>query len=100
MGHQLKLHPAVVFVGAIAGFQLSGLVGVFVAAPLIATLRIVFRFLFGKLLDVSEPVDIAIPTPEAELEPVPPPSTTPARIQHASPEPQSVVTKESDIQSA
>ncbi|MGB1249756.1 MAG: AI-2E family transporter, partial [Candidatus Promineifilaceae bacterium] len=26
MGHQLKLHPAVVFVAAIAGFQLSGLV--------------------------------------------------------------------------
>ena len=98
MGHQLKLHPAVVFVAAIAGFQLSGLVGVFVAAPLVATLRIVFKFVFGKLLDTSELLPVPV-SAETEPESEPAPALTPHYqfVQHVDATPK---IKKSDIQSA
>ena len=101
MGHQLKLHPAVVFVAAIAGFQLSGLVGVFVAAPLIATLRILFRFVFGKLLDVSEPIQSPVSaepaTPPTEPASLPAPQLQFAKHNSAETTPTHV--KPSDVQS-
>ena len=51
MGHQLNLHPAVVFVGAIAGFQIAGILGILLAAPTVATVRLFFRFINGKMFD-------------------------------------------------
>ena len=51
MGHQLKLHPAFVFIGALAGWQLAGIFGIFLAAPLIATIRLIGAFIYGKLTD-------------------------------------------------
>ncbi len=51
MGHQLKLHPAFVFVAALAGWQIAGIFGIFLAAPVLATMKLVSAFIYGKLTD-------------------------------------------------
>ncbi len=51
MGHQLNLHPAVVFVAALAGYQLAGVLGILLASPTLATIRLFFRFINGKMFD-------------------------------------------------
>ena len=51
LGHQLKLHPAFVFVAALAGWQLAGVFGIFLASPMLATLRLFGTFVYGKLTD-------------------------------------------------
>jgi HAD superfamily hydrolase (TIGR01549 family) len=51
MGRRLQLHPVVVFVGVLAGGFLAGTIGVLLAAPVIATFRVVLGYLYGKLLD-------------------------------------------------
>ncbi len=51
MGNRLKLHRAIVLAGALAGLQIAGIFGILVAAPVVATLREVFRYLYCKLSD-------------------------------------------------
>jgi predicted PurR-regulated permease PerM len=53
MGHHLKLHPVVVLLGALAGASLAGVLGVLLAAPMIATARIVGQYVYGKLFDLE-----------------------------------------------
>jgi predicted PurR-regulated permease PerM len=45
-----KLHPMVVIFGVLAGGQIAGIPGSFLAIPILATLRIVYRQLKKKLL--------------------------------------------------
>lgn len=51
MGQSLDLHPFVVLVAILIGANLVGLLGVILAAPTVATLRLFGRYLRGKLLD-------------------------------------------------
>ncbi len=51
MGGRLQLHPVVVMVGLLAGGILFGVVGVFVAAPVVGTLAVLLRYVYSKLLD-------------------------------------------------
>ncbi len=51
MGRRLQLHPVVVFIGVLAGGTLAGAVGVLLAAPIIATGRVVLGYLYARLLD-------------------------------------------------
>ncbi len=51
MGRRLQLHPVVVFVGVLAGGTLAGVLGVLLAAPIIATGRVVLGYVYAKLLD-------------------------------------------------
>ncbi|MGC9335008.1 MAG: AI-2E family transporter [Anaerolineae bacterium] len=51
MGRRLQLHPVVVFVGVLAGGFLVGAIGVLLAAPIIATFRVLLRYVYAKLLD-------------------------------------------------
>lgn len=51
MGRRLRLHPVVVFVGVLAGGTIAGALGVLLAAPVIATLRVVLGYVYAKLLD-------------------------------------------------
>ena len=51
MSRRLKLHPAVVFVGMLAGASLAGVIGLLMAAPIIGTLRVLLRYTYAKLLD-------------------------------------------------
>lgn len=51
MGNRLRLHRAIVFAGALAGLQIAGIFGILVAAPVVATLREILRYLYCKLSD-------------------------------------------------
>ncbi len=51
LGSSLDLHPSVVLIGVLVGAGSAGLLGVVLAAPTIATLRVLLRYVRGKLLD-------------------------------------------------
>lgn len=52
VGRRVRLHPLVVFVGLIGGAMVAGVVGMLLAAPVIATARVVVRYMYRKLLDL------------------------------------------------
>jgi hypothetical protein len=56
IGRSLNLHPLVVIIGVIAGANLAGILGIFLAPPILASLRIVGKYVYCKLLD-REPFD-------------------------------------------
>ncbi|MGB4873008.1 MAG: AI-2E family transporter [Candidatus Promineifilaceae bacterium] len=51
IGHRLQLHPIVVVLGAIAGASIAGIFGIMLAAPLLASGRIFFAYIYAKLTD-------------------------------------------------
>jgi len=53
MGDSLKIHPAAVMVAAIVFAQLFGLIGVLLAAPVMATVKLVTYYVFRKLFDLD-----------------------------------------------
>ena len=53
MAQALKVHPAAVLVAAIIGFGLLGILGVIIAAPLLATLQLIARYFIRKLFDLD-----------------------------------------------
>ena len=71
----LRVHPAAVLIAALVFANLLGLVGVVVAAPILATVSLCWRYVVRKMLDLD-------PWPEGEFTPIPPrPSRVIARIQ-------------------
>lgn len=62
----LKVHPAAVLVAAIIAANLLGLLGVVIAAPMLATVALFWQYTMRKLLDVD-------PWPDPEpVQPLPP----------------------------
>lgn len=53
IGREINLHPMVVIIGIIIGASVGGVLGVALAAPTIATLRILFRYLYAMLFDLA-----------------------------------------------
>jgi predicted PurR-regulated permease PerM len=51
MGSSLDLHPVVILVGVISGAALGGILGIILAAPVMATARLFLIYIWGKLLD-------------------------------------------------
>lgn len=51
VGRRVRLHPAVIIIGVLAGNQLGGVLGILLAAPTIASLRAVLAYAFRKLFD-------------------------------------------------
>jgi predicted PurR-regulated permease PerM len=51
MADNLKVHPAFVLIAAIIAANLIGLIGIIIAAPLLATLQLIGRYTLRKLLD-------------------------------------------------
>jgi predicted PurR-regulated permease PerM len=51
LARALKIHPAAVLIAAIVLANLIGLVGVVLASPMVATLKLIFRYIKRKLLD-------------------------------------------------
>ncbi len=64
----LKVHPAAVLVAAIIAANLLGLLGVIIAAPILATVALFWRYVMRKMLDLD-------PWPEGDSVPPPPPGT-------------------------
>jgi predicted PurR-regulated permease PerM len=51
LGGSLNLHPLLVLVAIVVGGSLAGILGMLLAAPVIATLRVVGRYVFCRLYD-------------------------------------------------
>lgn len=54
IGSSVNLPPVVIIIGAIAGANLAGILGIFLAAPVLATARVVGEFVVRKLLEPIE----------------------------------------------
>ena len=52
LGHQLSLHPGVVFVSLIGALALSGVFGALLVVPLIASFKVVGHYIRCKMLDL------------------------------------------------
>jgi predicted PurR-regulated permease PerM len=69
LSDSLKVHPAAVLVAAIVAANLFGLLGVVVAAPILATAALLWKYTMRKMLDLN-------PWPEEEIhQPSPPPGS-------------------------
>ena len=53
VGGSLNLHPAAIIIGAIIGANLAGIVGLILAAPMLATLRLFGGYVYRKLFDMD-----------------------------------------------
>jgi predicted PurR-regulated permease PerM/phosphoglycolate phosphatase-like HAD superfamily hydrolase len=56
VGGRVRLHPAVTFVGIIAGAFVFGLLGILLATPILASARTILSYIYRKLLD-QEPFE-------------------------------------------
>ncbi len=70
MADTLRVHPAAVLVAAIIAASLLGVVGVVIAAPMLATLQLFGQYILRKMLD---------------LDPWPPPREPPPPLQRRNP---------------
>jgi len=62
IGGRVHLRPMIVILGIVAGAALAGVLGVFLAAPTIATARLLGSYIFANLFDMDP-----IPAPESSL---------------------------------
>ncbi|MEW6568588.1 MAG: AI-2E family transporter [Chloroflexota bacterium] len=53
IGRRVRLHPLVVILGIVAGAAMAGVLGILLAAPTIASARILGRYLLANLLDLD-----------------------------------------------
>jgi predicted PurR-regulated permease PerM len=53
IGREVHLHPMVVIIGIIVGASVGGVLGVALAAPVIASLRIIGRYVYSMLFDLD-----------------------------------------------
>jgi predicted PurR-regulated permease PerM len=81
IGRHVRLHPVVVILGVIVGASVAGVIGVALAAPTIASLRIIMRYIYANLFDL-DPFPMvgapSLPRPEREAEIERLAATTPA----------------------
>jgi predicted PurR-regulated permease PerM len=63
MGGSLNLHPLAVIVGILAGASLAGVLGIILAAPMVASLRVFGQYIYGKLMD-RDPFPLRQPRPQ------------------------------------
>ncbi|MGB2896144.1 MAG: AI-2E family transporter [Anaerolineales bacterium] len=55
MGESLDIHPLVVFIAVLAGGILAGFIGILLASPVVATLRLGAVYLYSKVIEVAPP---------------------------------------------
>jgi len=74
LAQALRVHPAAVLIAAIVAANWVGLLGVIIAAPMLATVLLIWRYILRKMLDLD-------PWPAGDVLPPPPPGVhTLARI--------------------
>jgi predicted PurR-regulated permease PerM len=66
IGRHVRLHPVVVILGVIVGASVGGVLGVALAAPIIASLRIIMRYLYANLFDLDPFPMVGAPTTPKE----------------------------------
>ena len=63
IGRRVQLPPLVVILGIVAGAVLAGVLGILLAAPTIASARVIGRYIYANLLDIDPfPVTMSQPT--------------------------------------
>lgn len=67
IGRRVHLPPVVVILGIVSGALLAGVLGVLLAAPTIASARVIGRYIYANLFDQN-------PFPEPIAPPLPPPN--------------------------
>jgi predicted PurR-regulated permease PerM len=68
IGQSVRLPPMVVILGIVCGAVLAGVLGLMLAAPTIASLRVVGRYVYARLLD-EEPMEEKVTAPLPRLNP-------------------------------
>jgi predicted PurR-regulated permease PerM len=64
LGDAVKVHPLVILAGVLVGAAAAGVLGVFLAAPVIASLREILGYLYRKVLNVDPfPPGRPVPVP-------------------------------------
>lgn len=51
IGGSVHLHPVVVLIGILAGASIAGILGIFLAAPVLASIRVIGSYAYEKLLE-------------------------------------------------
>ena len=78
VGKALDLHPLITMVAVLMGASLAGILGAILAAPVIATIKLLGNYGWRKMLDLPPFADL--PGPPRPLEPIPesapPPQST------------------------
>jgi predicted PurR-regulated permease PerM len=69
MGGSLNLHPVLIIVGLLAGASFGGALGVILAAPVIASARLLGHYVYGKVTDQQ----VFPPIPKEAMMPPKPP---------------------------
>jgi predicted PurR-regulated permease PerM len=67
IGRSVRLPPLVVILGIVAGALFAGILGIFLAAPTIASARVLGRYVFANLFDLD-------PFPDSIVSQLPPPN--------------------------
>jgi predicted PurR-regulated permease PerM len=67
LGRTLDLHPAAILIAALIAFNLIGVVGLVLAAPVLATVKLVGRYMLRKMLDLDPWVELGEPAPPFEF---------------------------------
>lgn len=67
IGHSLNLNPLIVILAALAGGLLAGILGILLAAPTVATLRLWFGYFYRKIVGLGKmPDPILISSPQRQ----------------------------------
>ena len=79
VGRALDLHPLLVIVGVLMGASLAGILGAILAAPVLATVKLIGTYIWRKLFDLPpfpapSRSDIPPPDDEGDAPEIPPPS--------------------------
>jgi len=53
MGGHLDLHPLAILISVLSGAAIAGILGIILAAPIVATMRLLLVYIWGKLLDID-----------------------------------------------
>lgn len=67
IGQTLNMHPMIVFIAALAGASVGGVLGILLAAPVLASGRLIFIYIYRKLNDLPPfpPLEVSSAEPGA-----------------------------------
>jgi predicted PurR-regulated permease PerM len=68
IGKRVQLPPLVVILGIVTGAVLAGVLGILIAAPTIASARVIGRYIYANLLD-TDPFPVTVTQPMQPPEP-------------------------------
>jgi hypothetical protein len=64
MAENLRVHPALVLLGALIGVQIFGFIGIIVAAPIMASLKLFLHYIIRKMSDQDPWKDLDLREPQ------------------------------------